>query len=166
MSIPEWTTSIDVARAWNSVVVSRHLLRSSEGRGITIADTPDAIQNAPLYVKYIKKLGEYRVHVAFGEVLSISQKRRRNGNDSSRIRNTANGYVFCRDNVVLPEGINELALKAVQALGLDFGAVDIIYNRHYNQCYVLEVNTAPGIEGTTVNEYANAFVRARNLPAN
>jgi D-alanine-D-alanine ligase-like ATP-grasp enzyme len=40
---------------------------------------------------------------------------------------------------------------------LDFGAVDIIYNAKRNECYVLEVNTAPGLEGTTVEKYATKF---------
>jgi len=52
-----------------------------------------------------------------------------------------------------------VALAAVSALGLDFGAVDIIYNEHENQYYVLEVNTAPGLEGTTVEKYAEAFAK-------
>jgi D-alanine-D-alanine ligase-like ATP-grasp enzyme len=43
------------------------------------------------------------------------------------------------------------------ALGLDFGAADVLFNARRNQAYVLEVNTAPGLEGQTVNDYAEAF---------
>jgi glutathione synthase/RimK-type ligase-like ATP-grasp enzyme len=42
------------------------------------------------------------------------------------------------------------------ALGLDFGAVDIIQDDGGN-FYVLEVNTAPGLEGQTIKSYAEGF---------
>ena len=42
---------------------------------------------------------------------------------------------------------------------LDFGAVDLIWNEHENKCYVLEVNSAPGIEGTTLQQYVTAFAK-------
>ena len=55
-----------------------------------------------------------------------------------------------------------IAVNAVKALGLDFGAVDIIYNEKENQYYVLEVNTAPGLEGTTLIKYAERFSKLWN----
>ena len=73
------------------------------------------------------------------------------------VRNLANGWVFCRDNVVEPDGLRDAAVSACAALGLDFGAVDIIWNERENKCYVLEVNTAPGLQGTTLENYANAI---------
>jgi len=51
----------------------------------------------------------------------------------------------------------EQASLAIAALGLDFGAVDIIWNNHYQLATVLEVNTAPGLEGQTITDYANYF---------
>jgi D-alanine-D-alanine ligase-like ATP-grasp enzyme len=40
---------------------------------------------------------------------------------------------------------------------LDFGAVDVIYNRAQDKAYVLEVNTAPGLEGSTLDNYVEAI---------
>lgn len=78
------------------------------------------------------------------------------GSDASfLIRNHANGFVFCRDNIIEPSDLRDVAIQAVTALGLDFGAVDVIWNEHYNKCYALEVNTAPGLEGTTLERYTN-----------
>ena len=37
--------------------------------------------------------------------------------------------------------------------------VDIIYNAKEDKCYCLEVNTAPGIEGTTCVSYATAILQ-------
>ena len=48
----------------------------------------------------------------------------------------------------------------MESIGLDFGAVDVIYNGHSNRAYVLEINTAPGLTGTTLDNYAAAL---RNL---
>lgn len=141
-------------------VISRYQLRGTSGQGAVYFETSEGFMEsavAPLYVEYIKKTAEYRVHVFRGQVIDFSEKRKRRGGDQDgKIRNLNNGWVFCRDGVALPEGVAEQAIKAVQVLGLDFGAVDVIYNR-VRGVYVLEVNTAPGLQGTTVNSYVKAI---------
>lgn len=52
-----------------------------------------------------------------------------------------------------------MALAACNALGLESGAVDIIWNEKENKCYVLEVNTAPGICGITTKKYTDAILQ-------
>lgn len=158
---PEFTTDIDVARGWanaGSTVICRRLLRGSEGRGIVVAETVDQIVAAPLYTKYVKKKAEYRVHVIDGEAIDVQQKKKRrdfNADDrDTKIRNTANGYVFCRDGVNPPTGIRELAERAVRCLGYRVGAVDIAHNVKQDRLVVLEVNANPGMEGTTLENYA------------
>ena len=69
--------------------------------------------------------------------------------------------MFCRNNLEIANR-DELVKQAVLACTisrLDFGAVDVIYNTHQNKYYVLEVNTAPGLEGQTVTIYANAILQ-------
>jgi len=61
---------------------------------------------------------------------------------------------------VPPEDIFLQSTLAVNCLGLDFGAVDIIYNQKKDVSFVLEVNTAPGLEGSTLNEYVKEFNNA------
>lgn len=164
VSCPEFTTDVGVARGWASAdrpVVCRTLLRSSEGRGIVVADSADTVVPAPLYTKYVKKKKEFRVHVFNGKVIDVQEKRKRkDGQDNAnhRVRNLANGYVFCRGGIVEPDGLRELATKATAALGYSLGAVDIAFNERSNLCYVLEVNATPGMEGSTLNSYANAIV--------
>ena len=166
--IPEWTTDKSVAEGWISeghVVVCRSVLNGHSGRGIVVADTKDQIVNAPLYVKYVKKLKEFRIHVAFNNVIDVQEKRRRNdvGADAdSRIRNHHTGWVYCREEISEPENLRETAISAVAALGLDFGAVDLIYNQKKNQVLVLEVNTACGLEGTTLQNYVSLIVEKAN----
>ncbi len=163
VSLPEWTSDATIASEWLSEfsVVVRRTLTGHSGDGISVTEIGDtAIPIAPLYTKYIKKAAEYRVHVAFGKVIDVQQKRKRTdyeGEVNSQIRSHQNGWVYCRENVTEPTELRTQAVLAVETLGLDFGAVDIIYNRHHNKCYVLEVNTAPGLEGTTLEKYTDVF---------
>lgn len=158
---PDWTTDPSVARTWydeGKTVFARTRLQGHSGDGIVILDGNNDFIMAPLYTKYIKKKKEFRVHVFNKEVIDIQEKRRSMGSDAGfLIRNHANGFVFCRDDIIEPSDLRDVAIQAVTSLGLDFGAADIIYNEHYDKCYALEVNTAPGLEGTTLQSYINKF---------
>jgi len=57
-------------------------------------------------------------------------------------------------------------VNAVNALGLDFGAVDIVYNNPERLATVIEVNSAPGMEAgsTTLFNYVKAFAEKAGLP--
>ena len=162
--IPPWTTDKAVAEQWikeGNAVVCRTVLNGHSGRGIVLVDREADLVAAPLYTMYVKKLKEFRCHVAFGNVVDIQEKRRRADTEEkadSRIRNHQTGWVYCRGEIVEPTGLREIAVSAIAALGLDFGAVDIIYNQKKEQCLVLEVNTACGLEGTTLTNYVNLIV--------
>jgi glutathione synthase/RimK-type ligase-like ATP-grasp enzyme len=158
-----FTDDRGTALSWfpGATVVCRTVLRGSQGAGIVLAETPDQVVQAPLYTQYFKKKKEFRVHVLHDRVIDVQEKRARSGYDGERdvrIRNLANGYVFCRDGVVEPTGLRELAIKATASLGYSLGAVDIAYNEHLGRLAVLEVNANPGMQGTTLENYATAIV--------
>lgn len=162
--IPRYTTTLEnVSESLSgaSSVVVRHQLRGHSGAGIELCDDIDNLPDAPLYVEYIKKQDEYRVHVFNGKVIDVQQKKKRretpNEEVNYQIRNHSNGFIYARDNITPPDASLDIAVDAVGALGLDFGAVDIIYNAHRDQCYVLEVNTACGLEGSTLDFYVDAI---------
>ena len=165
MPIPSFTQSKDEALEKirsGDIIVCRQKLSAHSGEGIVIAAREDEVVNAPLYVGYIKKKKEFRVHVVFGQVADVQEKRRRRDYEDApnfAVRNYHTGWVYCREDIVEPDNLRGIAVRAVEALGLDFGAVDIIWNEHRNQCYVLEVNTAPGLEGTTVDSYVSALTQ-------
>lgn len=168
--IPEFTTDRNVAYEWlrkdGVGVVARTVLSGHSGAGIVLVTDKDAeIPPAPLYVKYIKKEKEFRVHVAFGEVIDVQEKRKRKDLPEDfatnfQVRNHQTGWVYCREDIHEPGELRQMATTVVRHLGLDFGAVDLIYNAKRNEVYCLEVNTAPGLEGSTVDKYAEAFVKA------
>lgn len=166
VSIPQFFKTKEAAGEYlrenrGSSVVCRTVLNGHSGAGIVIADGEDNLVNAPLYTAYVKKSQEYRYHVFAGRVVDIQRKaRRREVPDDQvnwQVRNLDGGFIFAREGVVESEDAAENAIKAVAALGLDFGAVDLIYNERENKYYVLEVNSAPGLAGSTLDGYALRF---------
>jgi len=161
--IPEWTISKVIAQDWIDQgyrVYCRTQLTGHSGSGIVIADGSTPLVDAPLYTRSVKSKWEYRVHVFKGEVLDVQQKKKRldwEGTSIHGIRNASNGWVYARAGIEYPSMVTNAAVKAVDILGLDFGAVDIAYNQYEDKCYVFEINTAPGLEGTTLIKYTNAI---------
>jgi glutathione synthase/RimK-type ligase-like ATP-grasp enzyme len=106
------------------------------------------------------------VHVFGQTVIDIQQKRKKRGYENerdTRIRNMANGYVYCRDGITPPDSIDALAVRAVRACGYHYGAVDIVFNAKNNRLAVLEVNSRPGLLGTTLDKYSDALVSSFDL---
>jgi glutathione synthase/RimK-type ligase-like ATP-grasp enzyme len=161
----EWTTDRDQAILWmgegHSVVV-REKLTGHSGEGIVIVKDNDAVPNAPLYTKYTKKKDEYRIHVFGGEVIFQQRKARKkevpDDQVNWQVRNLAGGFIFANDQIDAPECVKEASKSAVQALGLDFGAVDVGFRE--GACVVYEVNTACGLQGKNLEAYVKAFQAA------
>jgi len=128
VQIPQfWTRQEDIPDE-AFPIVCRTILNGHSGAGIVIASNRAELVAAPLYVKYMKKRDEYRIHVGmvgerngypyaeggdvpFPTIISIQRKAVRNGNPpiDTRIRNHDNGYVFVRGDVNPPEQVLEQA---------------------------------------------------------
>lgn len=174
LRVPSWTTDFSQAMSW--IGEGYEVLgRDSIGKGGTdivfASDDLSEFANKQLWTVYKKKKDEYRVHVFRDKIIDAQRKAVRttdaDGNeiDTSqidfRVRNLANGFVFVKTNVTLPAEVMLQAIHAVRMCCLDFGAVDIIWNDHEQKAYVLEVNTAPGLEGSTVHSYVKAIETAK-----
>lgn len=160
----DWTVNKSEAATWieeGEMVYCRLQTASSQGRGIVVVGQDDlTLPTAPLYTKGFNKTHEYRVHVAFGQVIDYSKKRKRTeGEVNPYIKNATSGWVFCREGVDLPSEVVSISVAAVKSLGLDFGALDVLYKERDDEARILEVNTSPGIEGTTLTKYSEAFKR-------
>ena len=171
VTVPQFFTSKEQAGEYlaqnaGGVVVCRTVLNGHSGAGIVISSSQDDLVPAPLYTAYVKKQEEYRYHVFMGQVVDIQRKaRKRDVPDDAvnwQVRNLDGGFIFAREGVVASPVASEEAVKAVAALGLDFGAVDLIYNAREDKYYVLEVNTAPGLAGTTLDGYKQRFQEVFN----
>lgn len=164
-SVP-FTTELETVKEWLSEgfsVCARTILNSSSANGLFIFDGIETFINAKLWTKYIKKKDEFRVHVIGKDVILVQRKafKKENVNENSqidkRIRNLDNGYIFSRNDFSVPGDILKQSIESIKTLGLDFGAVDVLWNEKQQQAYVLEVNTAPGLQGSTIEDYANGF---------
>lgn len=163
-----FTTSHQEAAKWfheGEKVVCRYKLTGHSGEGIVIYDKDDDddefdIEVAPLYTKYIKKDQEYRIHVFQGEVIFQQRKARNRAVEDAdvnwQVRNHSNGFIFANRDVSAPAPVLDVCKRAVLALGLDFGACDVLTTKQ-GGAYVLEVNTSPGLEGSTLDAYVGAL---------
>lgn len=166
--VPDFTADPTVARSWFSnskYVVCRETTTGHSGQGIVVTSKPEDVVAAPLYTRYVPKDSEYRLHFIAGSdtPFFVQRKARKAGFDgqyNTQVRNLAGGYVYVHEieNVgVVPPDVMTQGAAAFGHSGLDFGAIDVIYNKQSGKAYVLEVNSAPGLEGQTIQAYASAF---------
>lgn len=130
-----------------------------KGRGFwvchTYSDVRRAIRGtrkkkaATHFMEYVDAPHEYRVHIFKGKSIRISEKLQ------GEYGETAHGNY----TTIKPTGnirhVRKAAKQAVDSVGLDFGAVDILADD--SNCWVLEVNAAPGLGGTMPRVYAETF---------
>jgi carbamoylphosphate synthase large subunit len=101
-------------------------------------------RKATHFMEWIDAPREYRVHIFRGKSIRISEKAHVAFHDYTTIKPTHN-----------VNHVRQAAKMAVEAVGLDFGAVDILADNH--ECWVLEVNSAPGVGGSMPRVYAETF---------
>jgi ribosomal protein S6--L-glutamate ligase len=124
-------------------------LRGAMGYGVFLVDNPDVAFhvfsmlvniNKPIYVqKFLEKgPGDYRVVVVGGRAIGAEYRRAEGWKT-----NVAQGAAP-EPTRITPE-MEELAVKAVEVLGLDYGGVDIAETRE--GYYILEVNPTMSWQG-------------------
>lgn len=168
----ELTSYIETARSWLDqgfrVLARRDDLL--DGEGIQVLVKGDKVPYADFYTKEFKKTHEYRVHVFNGKVIDLVERRQGKNyknpqtKEQEIVRSWNNGWIFAHQNIAISPQVREslcsASVRAVAAVGLDFGAVDILVAQHggligYAVC---EVNSAPGlVKDQTVAAYAKAI---------
>jgi hypothetical protein len=167
VATPDFTTDHNEACGWTlegHEVYARTILRGSGGKGIVVCKYDVDIPLSPLYTKGEKLQAEYRVHVFGGNVIDYRKKCRKADEETTeedlKIRNRENGWIYVK-GVEHIDRVKDIAVKAVQALGLDFGGVDIGM-REDGSVFVFEVNSACGMVNSTVESYANSIISLTN----
>jgi hypothetical protein len=112
------------------------------------------------YTQKLPLIREMRIHVFKGKSIHAGIKVPRIPNPHEWIRSYESGWKIDYSLAVrIRQDRRELAKSAVAALGLDFGAVDLGIVPG-NNAYVLEVNTAPGLDqGPSVEVYTDQIMR-------
>jgi glutathione synthase/RimK-type ligase-like ATP-grasp enzyme len=99
---------------------------------------------------------EFRCHVMNKTVFHIDKKILRSGCRDSWIKNLENYKYLPSD--CFPEEAVQYVIKAVKAVGLVFGAVDVGVNTKTGKFYIYEVNSAPGMRTSLRKKYQAAIV--------
>lgn len=176
--VPAWWNSKLSAQAWlneqpsSALLCVRHKTSSSGSNGLEIVskedidNSPNGLPNVTLYTQYIPKKQEFRCHIfRWGDDV-WQQKKLRSGteNPNFKIRNHLGGWVFARENITVPSAaksvIQQFKTTFFDTWKCDFAAVDVIWNEQQNRAYILEINSAPGLEGQTVKDYADFVYKA------
>lgn len=146
--VPTIEVSTDARKGW--------LPRTSYHTGGT--DLLNPPREPDFWVKRLDISREFRVHSFTGRSIRAGVKVPRTGfeNPHEWVRSLDGGWRLSYDGTSVKQKHRDVAHKAIKALGLDFGAVDV------GECkdgtvVVLEVNRAPGLEGKTIPIYAEAI---------
>lgn len=103
------------------------------------------------------KTNEYRVHIAHGKVLLINEKPFSTKDIQAMAQVNSRDWWALRWSEFRPEWCLE-ALKATEILGLDYAAVDVMFNADNNSLAICELNTDPDVGVPyTSSKYAAYF---------
>lgn len=116
--------------------------------------------------EYIDKVAEFRVHVFNNKVLCVTRKKPENEDmDIHDYLAWNHNFGFVQTefkNVFYNEILGKISIDALEAIGYNFGAVDIIVNK-YGVPYVLEVNSAPSLStDSRIDYYVDEIVNLHN----
>lgn len=168
----EYTLSRSAAVEWvqKSSVIGHFNLHAHSGQGLELfkkgSEIPEHHGSSPfkLWTKYFPKKVECRVHCIQTEggdyrCMYLEKKRVSKGRyeefdlteaPETWIRTWDNGWIFARDVSSDLQAV-DLAKRAMAAVGLAYGAVDIMSKG--DDHVVGEINTAPGLEGQALAFY-------------
>lgn len=160
----------------NTCVVIKKPYHSYQGRGIEVVTK--AASGRYYYQELITKRREFRAHAAtwFDPVVFTIQEKKpkehgRRGHvpdaEDRLCWNLENGWWYTRStvpenhklkcaSVPLFKRVSDITVRALEALGYDYGAVDIIMD-NARKLYILEVNSTPGIKGPSKDIYRQVF---------
>ena len=153
-----WTNPSDIPSG-AFPVYCRTTTTGCDGAGIVVAEGRDSLVPASLYTARIPTGTEYRVTYFKGYgVTDIQTKLPRAGVEPDPyIKTYDNGWGFQRKPVVdiTRDILTNAVEEVIEATGLDFAGFDIVVTTD-NRVYLLEINSAMGLEGDALEKFAQA----------
>ncbi len=137
------------------IVIARPFVHS-KGKNFVVLNTKQEVANhwrsGWYYSEFVDKVREFRVHVGSSKALALMEKHNPSNGSIAWNRAINDTEPFTRISQTQADEQNLLpvlqeAIKAVNALGLDMGGVDVMLDRN-GVAYVLEVNTAPTLNSS------------------
>ena len=158
----EWVTEKNLAQKWlaeGSTIICRTTIKGQTGSGILVVKPGEDVPEAEVYTKYISHKREFRVNLFKHKLVNVREKKKKLGfkGGDFHIRNLANGYTTskCKN---YPAQVIELAARASMCSESNFIGVDIGYNELKDYAFVIEVNSGPSIEGSSVQDFVKAML--------
>jgi len=123
----------------------------SKGRNFIVLDSIAAFiahhnDKKFYYSQFIDKTREFRIHAGHNKVIAVMEKSKPKENNIAwnRAQNDTDPFDYVKWTTIDEQNLKcvlDVALKAIAAVELDFGGVDVMYKD--GEAYALEVNTAP-----------------------
>jgi len=169
-----WTLDHRRAQQWldeGNTVYCRGTANGKKGQGIQVIrplqqEEPQRVpKHQAFYTVGKPDRDEYRVNVFGGKVIDCTMKKRigaekmkARGIDEVNmdVRNLKGGWIYARQDINPSAQTKMIALLAVKACGLNHGGVDV-FQYPNGDAEICEVNTAPGMRGTTRKNYQAAI---------
>jgi hypothetical protein len=149
-------------------IVIRQCMNSFGGKGIVIVNNKEefdkAWRNGFHWTPFVAMTKEYRVHVLGGEMKKIFVKKKE-GESPTPIRNLENGYHFAIKAIDSGAGykkLGNLVEKLASFIPGSFYALDIGWCNTKEEYFVLEANSAPGLNENTAHTYAE-YLHSRGV---
>jgi len=171
--IPAAKSAMEAKSFGLSDKVIKRTLAHSEGRNVEIIteNFSDEEDDEHYYRPLLNFKNEYRVHIIKDKVVAIAHKHKEVNNTINEtaniIRSYDNGWRFAMldedflSRWRIKDKVISASKKAIAAVGYDFGAVDIgvvgLSTDPNVKVYVIEVNSAPGLEAEHIELYAKEF---------
>lgn len=112
------------------------------------------------YLELFEDFREFRVYVVDNLSIKIIEKHG-NGVIEGNRRLDDNISFWYPQRFQRKQELRDIAKNSIKALGLDFGAVDILYKDH--KFYVCEVNTAPELNEDSAAKFAEQMAKTESV---
>jgi hypothetical protein len=160
--MPKFATSKSAASNLSFPVLCRTEVEGSDGSGIKIAENLSQLVPAKLYVQYMEKTQEYRVHLGRkqnGQIIVIGRQKKFLTEDFKGDKRIWTGDGCKMEwKLEVPSEVRSVAEAVFEKFPeLTFGAFDVAYNANTGKAFVLEINSAPLMTAQCAKNYADFF---------
>jgi hypothetical protein len=168
---PLFYTSRDIEKTSFYPIIIRTIMNGHGGIGIHVVKNDEEFNNiwrsGYYWTPFVRLSSEYRVIIFNGEPIKIFKKVREEGEDREDfpIRNNDNGYHFSiRENMdAFPNLLSFIDTKLKPLIPIGFYGLDIGKIHDSEDFFVLELNSAPGLNTNTITVLGDKLIETLEL---
>lgn len=159
--VPTW---FDTRAEWEAAGRPQVLTKPAIGQmgtGIRLVENPRTFGRANVIQVYIDKQREFRAMMVGGLLAFFMEKHRPANNDIRWNEHRGAEWTRVPEDRTLRNNVKRIGEQALQAMGYDFGAIDIMMDAR-GYLWVLEVNSRPEFGPVNARRFANAITQYVN----